>query len=107
MKDACGRLGEVLAALRRPEAVEAFLRELLSPGELHDLALRWELVELLAEGVPQRRIAARLGVSLCKITRGARILKMEGGAVAAAVAKRAKRKAAEAHGTRISGKSQD
>lgn len=30
---------------------------------------------MLAEGIPQRQIAEELGVSLCKITRGARILK--------------------------------
>jgi TrpR family trp operon transcriptional repressor len=30
---------------------------------------------MLMEGVPQRQIADELGVSLCKITRGAKILK--------------------------------
>ncbi len=55
--------------------METFLSELLTPSELHDLVLRWELLELLKEGVSQRKVAARLGVSLCKITRGAKLLK--------------------------------
>ncbi len=81
-----GRLEAAVAALESPAQAGQFLRELLTPGELHDLALRWELVELLAAGVPQRQIAAKLGVSLCKITRGAKILKKRRGVVAALVA---------------------
>ncbi len=68
-------LGAALAALKTPAAVDRFLKEMLTPREHHDLVLRWELLSLLAEGVPQRRIADALGVSLCKITRGAKILK--------------------------------
>ena len=68
-------LAAALAALKTPAAAERFLKEMLTPREHHDLVLRWELLSLLAEGVPQRRIADALGVSLCKITRGAKILK--------------------------------
>lgn len=52
-----------------------FLEEILTPAERKDLALRWELMRRLIEGDAQRQIAEDLGVSLCKITRGARILK--------------------------------
>lgn len=52
-----------------------FLEEILTPAEQKDLALRWQLMEMLEAGVPQRQIAAELGISLCKITRGAKILK--------------------------------
>ena len=55
--------------------MEAFLHEILTPTEFHDLAMRWELMQRLGQGHTQRQIAADLGVSLCKITRGARILK--------------------------------
>jgi TrpR family trp operon transcriptional repressor len=47
----------------------------MTPAELENLELRWQLLRLLAGGVPQREIASRLGISLCKITRGSRILK--------------------------------
>jgi len=55
---------------------------MLTPREYHDFMLRWELLTLLADGVSQRNIAERLGISLCKITRGAKILKKKNGIVA-------------------------
>ena len=55
-----------------------FFDEIFTSAERRDLALRWNLMKLLHAGVPQRRIAAKLGVSLCKITRGSRVLKGRG-----------------------------
>lgn len=89
MTPSIGRFAAALGSLSPAAKVEALLREILTPGEFHDLALRWELVELLAAGVSQRQIAARLGVSLCKITRGAKILKIRNGVVASLVTKKA------------------
>ena len=54
-----------------------FLEELLTPSERRDLALRWELMNRLKQGIPQRKIAKDLSISLCKITRGAKILKQD------------------------------
>jgi len=71
-------LVSALCQVSDPEEMEAFLREVLTPAELRDLALRWELMQRLQQGQTQRQIAADLGVSLCKITRGARILKQKG-----------------------------
>ena len=68
-------LARVMAALRSPREVEEFMRALLTPAERARLALRWRLVCLLASGMKQRAIAEKLGVSLCKITRGSRELK--------------------------------
>ncbi len=76
------RLGSALAALKTPAAAEKFLKEMLTTREYHDFTLRWELLELLSDGMPQRGIAERLGISLCKITRGARILKAKNSIVA-------------------------
>lgn len=89
------RLTGAIAALKDSAKVEAFLREILTPNEFHDLALRWELVELLAAGVSQRNISARLGISLCKITRGAKILKSKKSVVAEFVRKAAARPASK------------
>lgn len=75
MKKAITRLSSAIAGLDSVEDVQAFLEDALTPGELRDLALRWQLMELLAEGMPQREIARRLGISLCKITRGVKYLK--------------------------------
>lgn len=54
--------------------VEVF-QALLTPQERRKIALRWQLVCLLEAGLSQRAVAARLGVSLCKITRGSHELK--------------------------------
>jgi len=74
MEDICS----ALCSIKDPEQMQRFLEEILTPAERKDLALRWELMRMLMEGVPQRQIADELGVSLCKITRGARILKQVG-----------------------------
>lgn len=66
----------VLAGLNRRRDVQHFLNALLTPAERARIALRWRLVCLLAAGRPQRIIAGELGVSLCKITRGSRELKL-------------------------------
>lgn len=68
-------IARVLAGMRRPGSIERLLRELLTQGEAEKLSLRWEIVRHLADGSSQRTIARQLGVSLCKITRGARELK--------------------------------
>jgi TrpR family trp operon transcriptional repressor len=60
--------------------IEDFLRCLLSPAEIADVAARWALVKALKQKTPQREIAKDLGISLCKITRGSRELKKPGSA---------------------------
>ena len=53
----------------------AFLKELLTESELETLSKRWRIMRMLADGSTQREIANELGVSLCKVTRGSKILK--------------------------------
>lgn len=65
----------VLCEIQDAGQMRRFLEEILTPAERNDLALRWELMRRLMNGDAQRQIAEDLGVSLCKITRGARILK--------------------------------
>lgn len=77
-RKAFAAVAEVLSEIRAPEEMRQFLGELLTPGEVRDITLRWKLLEMLADGVPQRKIAEELKVSLCKITRGSRILKQRG-----------------------------
>jgi TrpR family trp operon transcriptional repressor len=68
-------LAEVLVSIKSAKEMERFLRELLTDCELRDIVLRWELMRLLDQGMTQRKIAEDLQISLCKITRGSRILK--------------------------------
>ncbi|HVN72715.1 MAG TPA: Trp family transcriptional regulator [Desulfomonilia bacterium] len=53
----------------------SFFEEIFTPKELRDLNLRWQLLKELYEGLTQRSIAARYRISLCKITRGSKVLK--------------------------------
>ena len=53
----------------------AFFKELLTESELETLSKRWRIMRMLVEGSTQREIANELGVSLCKVTRGSKILK--------------------------------
>ena len=73
--DALRAIAAVFAAIDRPQDMLRFFEEVLTPAERRDLALRWELMRRLHQGQPQRQIASALGISLCKITRGSRVLK--------------------------------
>ena len=68
-------LAAVFASVDNPAAMERLFDDLFTRAELHDLILRWRLMKMLQEGIPQRVIADTLGISLCKITRGSRVLK--------------------------------
>jgi TrpR family trp operon transcriptional repressor len=57
--------------------IAAYFQALLTPQELAAVVTRWALVKALHGKEPQREIAKKLGVSLCKITRGSRELKKE------------------------------
>jgi len=57
--------------------MDTFFREIFTSKELKDLTLRWQLLKELHEGEPQRSIAARHHISLCKITRGSKLLKQD------------------------------
>ena len=50
-----------------------FLLELLTASEVETLSKRWRILNMLVDGKTQREIAQDLKVSLCKVTRGARI----------------------------------
>ena len=66
---------QILAQITSQEDIEKFLMEILTENERKDLSLRWDLMSKLHDGVPQRAISSELGISLCKITRGSKILK--------------------------------
>ncbi len=78
IKDNLAEMSRALAATNDPALIEGFLYSLFTPSEADEIAKRWALVKDLAAGKPQREIAKRLGLSLCKITRGSRELKREG-----------------------------
>ncbi|MEO8208392.1 MAG: YerC/YecD family TrpR-related protein, partial [Chloroflexota bacterium] len=62
----------LFAAILRLESVdeaEGFFRDLCTLGELHDLAMRWNVARLLDEGLHYAEISSRTGASTATITR--------------------------------------
>lgn len=68
---------KIFASTTDVKDMQKLLEEMLTPNELKDLLLRWNLMKDLYKGLPQREIAASYGISLCKITRGSKILKQK------------------------------
>lgn len=77
---AFSELCSLMKAVKDESLLKEFLIEILTPNEVTEIARRWRLVKLLHEGLPQREIASRLHLSLCKITRGSKELKRPGSA---------------------------
>ena len=67
-------LANLLSQIKDSVLMDAFLQDLLTPGEFNEMARRWQIIKQLARGLPQREIAKNLGVSIATITRGSREL---------------------------------
>jgi len=72
---------QTIVSITNMDDLESFLDEILTQGELADLSLRWKLLQDLHSGMTQRKISEKYGISLCKITRGSKILKKENSVV--------------------------
>lgn len=68
---------KIITEISSEEDLNKLFEEIFTTKEKYDLALRWRLMKDLYHSVPQREIAHNLGISLCKITRGSKILKQE------------------------------
>ncbi len=75
IKQNLSEIYEIISRIDTPEDAKTFLDELLTESELIDVAQRWNILKLLKAKHSQRNISKTLCVSLCKITRGAKILK--------------------------------
>lgn len=72
-------LYELFSSAQSAEEAEKLLADILTPQELASVAERWQLVQELAKGTPQRDIAKKLKISISKITRGSRMLQFGSG----------------------------
>ena len=66
---------KILCKITDTKEMKSFLEELLTAKERDDLELRWELMKRLKDGETQRKISKDLHISLCKVTRGNKIIK--------------------------------
>lgn len=68
------KLFEILTSVKDGKEMDKLLHELLTPKELDDIWRRWQVLEDIQKNVPQREIAQKHKMSLCKITRGSKVL---------------------------------
>ena len=69
-----------IASLRTTDEVERFLRDLCTISELDAMAHRWQVAQLLDEGLPYLEVARRAHASTTTVTRVAQWLRRgEGG----------------------------
>ena len=68
-------ISAIISKLKDSNEIMSFLLELLTESELIDISKRWRILKMLKDGFSQREIAHSLRVSLCKVTRGAKIIK--------------------------------
>ncbi|MDR3284289.1 MAG: trp operon repressor [Treponema sp.] len=66
---------QVTAMTTDENLIADFFDCLFTPSERQDMAKRWLLVREIISGTTQREISRKLGLSLCKITRGSREVK--------------------------------
>ncbi|MDO8649022.1 MAG: Trp family transcriptional regulator [Candidatus Peregrinibacteria bacterium] len=72
-------LCSLIASIKSEKEAALLLKDLLTPQELDSLTERWQLIQELAKGTPQREIAQKLHISISKITRGSHALKYGAG----------------------------
>lgn len=74
------QLYETIAKLRNRDEVRRFLRDLCTQSELDALAHRWEVAQLLDQGLPYLEVSRRAHASTTTVTRVAQWLRNgEGG----------------------------
>ncbi len=78
-KNAWQELLAIMASITDTEELNLFFEDMLTDKEISDITARYLLMEDLIKGKSQRDIAQDRKMSLCKITRGSRMLKKKDG----------------------------
>ena len=78
----------VIAGLDDKEEIRKLFDDLFTDAEVADFVLRWLLMDDLKRGRSQRDIARNRNISLCKITRGSKMLKKKDGFMRALLSER-------------------
>ncbi len=68
---------EIFSRTTDKKDMRALFSELFTGAELTDISKRWYLMKEIYRGTPQRTIAKEMEISLCKITRGSKVLKKD------------------------------
>jgi TrpR-related protein YerC/YecD len=79
-----------ISSLRNQEEVEHFLRDLCTISELDAMAHRWQVAQLLDQGLPYVEVAKRAHASTTTVTRVAQWLRRGEGGYSLALKRRPK-----------------
>ena len=82
-----------IASLRTTDEVERFLRDLCTISELDAMAHRWQVAQLLDEGLPYLEVARRARASTTTVTRVAQWLRRGEGGYSLALSRRRRKNA--------------
>jgi TrpR-related protein YerC/YecD len=85
-------LFETIASLRTAEEAEHFLRDLCTIAELDAMAHRWQVAQLLEQGLPYLEVARRAHASTTTVTRVAQWLRRGEGGYQLALRRRRQRR---------------
>lgn len=69
------KLLNAILKLKSKKELQVILEDLFTPQELEIFEERLEIIKELKKGLTQRKVAAKLGVSVSKVTRGAHVLR--------------------------------
>lgn len=72
-------LMDLLCSITDKDEMESLMDDILTEREISDIIQRYLLMDDLYRGISQREIASKRKMSLCKITRGSRMLKKKDG----------------------------
>jgi TrpR-related protein YerC/YecD len=86
-------LFSAISSLRSREEVEHFLRDLCTISELDAMAHRWQVAQLLDEGLPYLEVARRAHASTTTVTRVSQWLRRGEGGYALALQRRRPKRA--------------
>lgn len=66
---------ERLLKIRDRKTMRNFLLGLFTEQELEEIPMRVQIVKMLRKGIPQQKIAEKLGVGIATVTRGSNEIK--------------------------------
>ncbi|MBQ0070948.1 MAG: transcriptional regulator [Spirochaetales bacterium] len=70
---------DIMMSINDKDQMRSFINDILTDREVSDVTQRYLLMDDLSKGISQREIATKRSMSLCKITRGSKILKKKDG----------------------------
>ena len=85
------QLLETILSLRTKDEVGRFLRDLCTLSELEAMTHRWQVAELVDQGLPYHEVARRTGASTTTVTRVAHWLRHGEGGYRLALDRRSRR----------------